>query len=102
MRQSEASKHNFRIVFAAFIGAGTVFKNIFNIQLIELLRYLFLFLGRESKAGHELVFKADNLPPMGFKSYHISKGQASILVEGENLEPFSRRKKTILGKDSKR
>ena len=59
-----------------------------------------LFLGRESKAVHELIFKADMLPPMGFKAFHIRKIEGSSLVQGEELEPFSRRKKTILGKHS--
>ena len=59
-----------------------------------------MILGRESKAGHELIFKADMLPPMGFKAFHIRKIEGSSLVEGEELEPFSRRKKTILGKYS--
>ena len=49
---------------------------------------------------HELIFKADMLPPMGFKAFHIRKIEGSSLVQGEELEPFSRRKKTILGKDS--
>ncbi|PSN50451.1 Lysosomal alpha-mannosidase [Blattella germanica] len=30
--------------------------------------------GRVSKAANELVFYAENLPPMGFRSYYISKG----------------------------
>ena len=30
--------------------------------------------GRVSKAVNDLVFRAENLPPLGFRSYYISKG----------------------------
>ena len=56
-----------------------------------------LIAGRNSKAGHELIFKAENIPAMGFKSFYVEKnsGIQDQLVEGEPLNP--RRTKTILG-----
>ena len=52
--------------------------------------------GRNSKAGHELVFKAEKIPALGFKSFYVTKGK-SQLIEGFSLEANSRRKKTVLG-----
>ena len=72
--------------------------HIMTSQVVPIPKPVILIPGRQSKAVHELVFKAENLPALGFKSFYISKGQGSYLIQGEDLDPVSRRKKTILGK----
>ena len=56
--------------------------------------------GRESSAEHELVFKAENIPPVGFKSFYISKNSEAVqdqVVIGNPLPSSGRQAKTILG-----
>ncbi len=35
--------------------------------------------GRRGNASFELIFHATDIPPLGFKSYHISKNPASAI-----------------------
>lgn len=39
--------------------------------------------GRSARTTLELVFKAKNIPPLGYRSYYIS----SVPTNGINLEP---------------
>ena len=58
------------------------------------------FLGRVSSATHELIFKAENIPALGFKSYFISKNAqvaSEQVVIGDELPTSGRQTKTILG-----
>lgn len=69
-------------------------------QIIPIPKPVLLIPGRQSKAGHELVFKAEQVPALGFKSYYVSKSASNVqVVQGVPLDPVSRRKKTILGFD---
>lgn len=47
--------------------------------------------GRVSEATQELVFKAVNLPPLGFKSYYIQKipGHVFLAKVSEGEERFT-------------
>ena len=57
--------------------------------------------GRNSSATHELIFKAENIPPLGFKSYYISKNAqvaSEQVVLGDDLPTSGRQTKTFLGK----
>ena len=65
-------------------------------QVVPIPKAVLLIPGRSSKAGHELVFKAEQVPALGFKSFYISKGK-SVTLQGFKLDPNARRKKTILG-----
>lgn len=67
-------------------------------QVMPIPKPVLLIPGRQSKAGHELVFKAEQVPPLGFKSFYVSKTSGSNqLIEGEELDPMARRKKSIFG-----
>ena len=60
----------------------------------------YLFVGRVSSATHELIFKAENIPALGFKSYFISKNAqvaSEQVVIGDELPTSGRQTKTILG-----
>ena len=52
-----------------------------------------------SKAGHELIFKAEQIPGLGFKSFYVSKKTQveNQLIEPQGLNP--RRSKTLVGYD---
>ena len=63
--------------------------------------FLNIILGRVSSATHELIFKAENIPPLGFKSYFISKNAqvaSEQVVIGDDLPTSGRQTKTFLGK----
>ena len=69
-------------------------------QVLPVPEPVLLIPGRTSKAGHELIFKAEEIPPLGFKSFYVRKNSqlaSSQLVEGQGLNP--RRSKTIVGYD---
>ena len=68
-------------------------------QVMPVPNPVLLIPGRNSKAGHELIFKAEEIPGLGFKSFYVSKnpGLENQLVEGHGLNP--RRSKTLVGYD---
>ena len=51
--------------------------NIVEVQLVPIAKPVMKIPGRRSQAAHELVFKATDLPPLGFKSYFVSKSKGS-------------------------
>lgn len=50
--------------------------------------------GRDSNATHELVFKASDLPPLGFKSYYVEK----ITIPSSPLKAVLGEAKYTIGK----
>ena len=50
-------------------------------QLVPIPKPVFLIPGRNSRATHELVFKASKIPPMGNKMYHITKTKSGMTDE---------------------
>lgn len=46
-------------------------------QIVPIAKPILKIPGRNSKATDELIFLAENIPPMGFKSYYVEK-QSSL------------------------
>ena len=51
--------------------------NIVIVQIIPIAKPILKIPGRNSKATDELIFLAEDIPPMGFKSYYVEK-QSSL------------------------
>lgn len=47
-------------------------------QLVPIPQSVLDMPGRESSATQELVFKAKDLPPLGFKTYYVQKTDESV------------------------
>ena len=43
------------------------------VQTVPVPKPVFRIPGRESRANFEIVFKAESVPPLGFKSFHVTK-----------------------------
>ncbi len=56
--------------------------------------------GRQSKAINELVFQAEDLPALGFKSYYVTKSSSSSSTKASHVSTLDQRKrKTFIGND---
>ncbi|KAG8221971.1 hypothetical protein J437_LFUL007812 [Ladona fulva] len=44
-----------------------------QVQIVPIQKELMEIPGRESQATYELIFKAQDLPPLGFRSYYVSR-----------------------------
>jgi lysosomal alpha-mannosidase len=55
--------------------------------------------GRNSRAKFELVFKAESIPPLGFKSFHVSKKSALAKIQLSQEQKLSTSSKTLVGND---
>lgn len=41
--------------------------------------------GRNSSAKSELIFRANDLPPLGFKSYYVQRSTGNIVLPSINV-----------------
>lgn len=41
--------------------------------------------GRKSKAIAELIFRASDLPPLGYKSYYIERATGNVILPSVNV-----------------
>lgn len=55
-------------------------------QLIPIATFVLNIPGRNSSATAELVFLAENLPPLGYKAYHVTKKAGNEVTEGITIK----------------
>lgn len=65
---------------------SSIAGNVLQTQLIPIAPFVLNIPGRNSSATVELVFLAEDLPPLGYKSYHISKEAKDEVTEGIYIE----------------
>ena len=65
-------------------------------QIIPIPQIVRLIPGRRSRSSYELIFRAD-LPPLGFKSFYISKNTSSKKAQLSKIVPINR--KITVGND---
>jgi hypothetical protein len=56
-------------------------------------------LGRTSRSTLELIFKAEALPPLGFKSYHVTRKPSLATSQMSQELKLSSTSKTLVGND---
>lgn len=60
----------------------TFLGKVLPTQLIPIAPFVLNIPGRNSSATVELTFLADNLPPLGYKAYHVTKKAGDEVIEG--------------------
>lgn len=55
-------------------------------QLIPIPPFVLNIPGRNSSATVELVFLAEDLPPLGYKAYHVTKRDGNEVIESLEME----------------
>lgn len=60
--------------------------NVLPTQLVPIAPFVLNIPGRNSSATVELTFLAENLPPLGYKAYHVTKKAGDEVVEGISIE----------------
>lgn len=64
---------------------ATFLGNNVPTQLIPIAPFVLNIPGRNSSATVELIFLAEELPPLGYKAYHVTKKPGNEVVEGINI-----------------
>ena len=59
--------------------------NDIEVQLIPIADPILKIPGRESKATVELIFVAEEIPPLGFKSYSVTKQDGNMISKPEDI-----------------
>lgn len=65
-----------------------------NVQAVPIAEAIKKIPGRVSKAEYEIVFLAEALPPLGFKSYYVTKlddveGYSSAKPSSDKVDEFA-------------
>jgi hypothetical protein len=64
-----------------------------------LFKIFFFSKGRQSIAQFEIIFKAEALPPLGFKSYHVTKKPSLSNLQLSREQKLSSTTKTLIGNE---
>lgn len=59
--------------------------NALPTQLIPIAPFVLNIPGRNSSATVELVFLAEDLPPLGYKAYHVTKATSDDVLDGIDI-----------------
>lgn len=61
-----------------------IIGNILNSQIVPIPKAVKKIYGTNIKTEHEMVFLANDIPSLGFKSYYVSVNDKTIIAQTES------------------